>query len=140
MTQEKEREQITMIILILMTMRFQDKEPEPETKPKFDQDQDPDQDPDQDEFQQPFFLIIWGPPTDQNPKKKQKTTKSAVIKCVNPCCNHMTFEQDPLPAPELYIENIESINDLITLSKAFSSVKSNYVPMILNLRIMCKSC
>lgn len=86
-------------------------------------------------FKQPVFLIISGP-SDQNVKKKPKTMKKLVLKCMNPECNHKTFEEDPEPLQEIGMKNIESINDLIILGKSFHC-KKRLVFNDLNLRIMC---
>jgi hypothetical protein len=81
------------------------------------------------------------PPTDPptNPytvtsksKKPKKTKKNT---CNNPLCNHKTFEQDPVPPPDIVIQVIETIDDLIALGKAFHCKKQT-THRGLNLRLM----
>ena len=90
----------------------------------------------EEKFHQPFFLIISGPPPDQNISKKQKMGKKPTLKCENPMCDHKTYEENPVLLPEIDLKNIESIDDLIFLGKAFHC-KKRLVFNDLNLRIMC---
>ncbi|VBB18430.1 AAA family ATPase [Yasminevirus sp. GU-2018] len=79
----------------------------------------------------------------QPPTKKPKTTLPTlpapkpvvVLECKNPLCNHKTEEEDPTPLPDLNVQSINNIDDLITLGKAFHC-KRRPVYNNLNLRLM----
>lgn len=71
------------------------------------------------------------------PAKKQKNTTPKIIDldCNNPLCNHKSFDEDPTPPTLLNIVEIKSLNDLITLGKAFHCKKQK-IYKDLNLRLM----
>ncbi len=84
-------------------------------------------------LKEPIFFILSAPPN--NGAKKKEKRKKPVFKCENPLCNHLTFEEDPLPLPEIDMKYIGSIDDLIVLGKSFHC-KKRIVFNDLNLRIM----
>lgn len=91
-----------------------------------------------------FFPMFDDPSTSRNKrlinsKKPDKVQPKPVVPtkliCHNPLCNHKTFEEDPTLPTEITLKNINSIDDLITLGKAFHCKKqTTYNSM--NLRIM----
>lgn len=78
--------------------------------------------------------------SDPPASKKQKTNggkkdDKKAIECNNPLCNHKTLEEDPTPAQQINIQEIRTIDDLITLGKAFHCKKQTTYNC-LNLRLM----
>lgn len=86
-------------------------------------------------FNNPISNNNGGPPT--APKKKQgdasPTTKE--IECNNPICNHKTLAEDPALPTIIEVDKIQTLDDLITLGKAFHCKKQTS-HQGLNLRLM----
>jgi hypothetical protein len=106
-----------------------------ESKKSEDDAKKPEENQKEDNFKQPVFFIVSGPPSDQKSTKKPKTVKKHGMKCLNPKCNHMTYEEDPTILPDIEMNSIESVNDLIILGQGFHC-KKRLTYNGLNLRIM----
>ena len=75
------------------------------------------------------------PPNTTKTISEPKPVEPKPIECKNPLCNHKTLEEDPTPPFAIELESIKSINDLITLGKAFHCKKQTSYNG-LNLRLM----
>lgn len=86
---------------------------------------------DNDKFIKEFVIALLNMYDDED-----SNTESYVDKCMNPYCNHKTYEEDNNPVETIKICKIEDIEDLIRLGKTYHC-KKNKDYYGLNLRILC---
>lgn len=73
--------------------------------------------------------------TSEKQKNNEDVDINTVDDCKNPACNHKTSEQDSSPPPEITITKIQTIDDLMSLGRAYHC-KKQQIYRGLNLRLM----